>query len=101
MDESDTTQLTSKINKLHAILKPFLLRRKKDDVDLDLPPKHEYVLFANMSEWQHAQYHSIINKDEPGVVSYSNPTIQLRKCANHPYMLSDWRMQLETTLWTM
>lgn len=29
------------VTKLHLILKPFLLRRLKADVDLSIPPKHE------------------------------------------------------------
>jgi SNF2 family DNA or RNA helicase len=31
------------VTKLHAILKPFLLRRLKKDVEKDLPPKKEWV----------------------------------------------------------
>lgn len=33
------------ITKLHAILKPFLLRRMKNEVEKDLPPKKESVIF--------------------------------------------------------
>lgn len=38
------------ITKLHAILKPFLLRRMKKDVEKDLPPKKEYVLTSLCTE---------------------------------------------------
>lgn len=40
------------VTKLHQILRPFLLRRLKVDVELDLPKKYEYILFAWMSDWQ-------------------------------------------------
>ena len=39
-----------KIRKLHAILRPFLLRRLKSDVEKALPPKTEMKLFIGMSK---------------------------------------------------
>ena len=47
------------ISKLHAILDPFLLRRLKSDVALELPDKHVYVLFASFSPSQ-ARYNQAI-----------------------------------------
>ena len=40
------------VSKLHAILRPFLLRRIKSDVETSLPPKMEIVLYAGMSDMQ-------------------------------------------------
>jgi ATP-dependent DNA helicase len=40
------------VSSLHRILKPFVLRRMKEDVCLTLPNKREIVVFANMSEKQ-------------------------------------------------
>jgi hypothetical protein len=40
------------VKKLHSILKPFLLRRIKSDVETNLPRKKEIVLYASMSETQ-------------------------------------------------
>ena len=40
------------ISKLHHILKPFLLRRVKTDVETSLPGKLEVVLYASMSDKQ-------------------------------------------------
>ena len=48
------------INTIHAILKPFLLRRLKDDVETSLPPKKEYVLYAPLSERQKEIYNRIV-----------------------------------------
>ena len=42
------------IDKLHSILKPFLLRRVKSDVENSLPGKKELILFANMTKTQHS-----------------------------------------------
>jgi ATP-dependent DNA helicase len=49
------------IHSLHAILKPFLLRRLKADVAADLPPKKEYVLYAPLSVRQSEVYENVLN----------------------------------------
>ena len=50
---------TEIIRKLHALLKPVLLRRLKSDVETSLPPKKEYVLYAPLSERQRELYDAI------------------------------------------
>lgn len=49
------------ISSMHAILKPFLLRRVKTDVEHSLPPKREYILYAPMSTEQKELYREIRN----------------------------------------
>ena len=56
-----TEQSTQIITTLHAILKPFLLRRMKVDVEMNLPPKKEYVLYAPLSVRQREAYDRILN----------------------------------------
>jgi ATP-dependent DNA helicase len=46
---------------LHAILKPFLLRRVKTDVEKLLPKKREYVLFAPLTTMQRELYQAILD----------------------------------------
>jgi len=48
------------ISSLHAILKPFLLRRVKADVEIDLPPKKEYVLYAPLTMPQREAYNRVV-----------------------------------------
>jgi ATP-dependent DNA helicase len=48
------------IHTLHAILKPFLLRRLKADVERDLPPKKEYILYAPLTVRQKEMYDVIV-----------------------------------------
>ncbi|KAG8882188.1 hypothetical protein FRB97_008597 [Tulasnella sp. 331] len=48
------------ITSLHAILKPFLLRRLKVDVESNLPPKKEYVLYAPLTLQQIELYQSVV-----------------------------------------
>lgn len=45
--------LVQVVDKLHSILKPFLLRRVKSDVENSLPAKKELILYANMTKTQH------------------------------------------------
>ena len=47
---------------LHAILKPFLLRRIKADVETNLPPKREYILYAPLTRSQKDLYGMILDR---------------------------------------
>ncbi|SJX64363.1 related to proliferation associated SNF2-like protein [Sporisorium reilianum f. sp. reilianum] len=66
-DEQGQSRILSKenssqvITQLHEILKPFLLRRLKADVETDLPPKKEYLLYAPLTELQKELYNSVVN----------------------------------------
>ena len=51
---------TRLIGTLHAILRPFLLRRLKADVEAGLPPKKEYVLYAPLSVRQREVYDAVL-----------------------------------------
>ncbi|KAJ5493900.1 SNF2-related protein [Penicillium fimorum] len=49
------------VTSMHAILKPFLLRRLKTDVETTLPKKREYILYAPLTPEQKDLYREIIN----------------------------------------
>lgn len=49
------------ISTMHAILKPFLLRRVKTDVESSLPKKREYILYAPMTTEQKELYREIFS----------------------------------------
>jgi SWI/SNF-related matrix-associated actin-dependent regulator of chromatin subfamily A member 5 len=78
---------------LHRILRPFMLRRLKSDVEKALPPKIETLVFVGMSQKQKELYLSVLNKDHDAVLGNTkekarllNILMQLRKAANHPYL---------------
>ena len=48
------------VEQLHAVLKPFLLRRLKADVDLSIPPKKEIKVFCQMSPVQRDLYEEAV-----------------------------------------
>ena len=52
---------TQIVQSLHAILKPFLLRRVKTDVMTQLPPKREYVLYAPLTKEQKELYQALVD----------------------------------------
>ncbi|XP_006257588.3 probable global transcription activator SNF2L1 isoform X3 [Rattus norvegicus] len=82
------------VERLHAVLKPFLLRRIKTDVEKSLPPKKEIKIYLGLSKMQREWYTKILMKDIDVLNSSGkmdkmrllNILMQLRKCCNHPYL---------------
>lgn len=82
------------VHKLHAILRPFILRRLKVDVEKGLPPKKETKLYVPMTPLQKQLYGSILSKDIDALNALGraersrliNMLMQLRKACNHPYL---------------
>lgn len=80
------------VSQLHKVLRPFLLRRLKTEVETSLPPKKETILKIGMTEMQKTFYKRILQKDIDIVNSGAdrsrllNIVMQLRKCCNHPYL---------------
>ena len=61
------------IHKLHDILRPFLLRRLKVDVERALPPKKEYVLYALLSARQREVYDAVVKGSLRGLLAGAQP----------------------------
>lgn len=84
----------SLVQRLHAVLKPFLLRRLKSEVEKRLKPKKEIKIFVGLSKMQREWYTKILMKDIDVVngagktekMRLQNILMQLRKCTNHPYL---------------
>ncbi|KAJ5490812.1 hypothetical protein N7539_002379 [Penicillium diatomitis] len=49
------------VTTMHSILKPFLLRRVKTDVETSLPKKREYILYAPLTPEQKELYREILS----------------------------------------
>jgi len=45
------------------VLRPFLLRRKKDEVEKYLPVKTQVILKCDMSAWQKAYYEQVTSRE--------------------------------------
>lgn len=66
LDESGQKDLIEKrkrklVSTMHAILKPFLLRRVKTDVESEMPRKREYILYAPLTPEQKELYLAVIH----------------------------------------
>lgn len=55
------------VKQLHAVLRPFLLRRLKADVEKSLLPKKRINLYVGMSAMQREWYQKILSKDVEGI----------------------------------
>lgn len=87
----DQTQL----NRLHAILKPFMLRRVKKDVEKEIGQKHEYEILCKLTPRQQVLYDKIRSKisledifalreNKERSKNLMNLVMQFRKVCNHP-----------------
>eukprot|EP01083_Nonionella_stella_P125168 378497_1 len=80
------------IKQLHMILRPFMLRRLKKDVEKGIPPKKETCIYTGLSKLQREIYTKILTKDIASLqgqgtrTSLLNVLMQLRKVCNHPYL---------------
>lgn len=90
--EQGNEQQEHVVKQLHKVLRPFLLRRLKSEVEQGLPPKKETVLKVGMSRMQKEYYRSLLQRDFEAINKGAeksrllNIVMQLRKCCNHPYL---------------
>lgn len=88
-------------NRLHRLINPFILRRTKEQVAKDLPPKIEQVMPTMMTDEQEAEYEKVKSSFRNEIMQ-SIETIglqrsqflllrgltQLRQIANHPKLVN-------------
>ncbi|XVF15747.1 hypothetical protein REPUB_Repub09cG0182500 [Reevesia pubescens] len=98
-EEMEEKRRAQVVAKLHAILRPFLLRRMKADVEQMLPHKKEIILYASLTEHQRNFQDHLLNKTLEAHLlekvdtgrglkgKLNNLMIQLRKNCNHPDLL--------------
>lgn len=77
------------------MLRPFLLRRVKKEVESELPDKIEHVIKVELSSWQKIIYNSLGRNGSKEIEdpnskeskkAMMNLMMQLRKICNHPYL---------------
>ncbi|TFY59646.1 hypothetical protein EVJ58_g5650 [Rhodofomes roseus] len=85
----DETQ--QRVSKLHMVLRPYLLRRLKRDVEKELPQKFEHLVMCPLSKRQRFLYDEFMARADTrhdlqsGVYQkIANILMQLRKVVNHP-----------------
>ncbi len=98
----DKKQDDEKANKLQTLIKPFILRRTKQQVASELPPKVEQLYYSDMSEEQEKLYEetkSFYRNEllrmitEQGIGKSQIQLLQglnkLRQIANHPALVEE------------
>ena len=87
-----------KVSELHETIRPYILRRLKEDVEKSVPPKEETLIEVELTVLQKQYYRALYEKnlkllhrnkrspiDGPSI---NNLAMQLRKCCNHPFLLT-------------
>ena len=79
------------VHRLHGVLRPFLLRRLKADVEKQMPGKYEHVVYCKLSKRQRYLYDGFMSRTQTretlahgNYLSIINCLMQLRKVCNHP-----------------
>ena len=79
------------VAKLHTLLRPFILRRLKSEVETQLPGKFEHVVYCKLSKRQRFLYDEFMSRASTrealtsgGYLGVVNTLMQLRKVCNHP-----------------
>ncbi|KAF8358901.1 ssl-1 [Pristionchus pacificus] len=83
------------LDRLHKVLRPFILRRMKAEVEKQLPSKTEHVVKCPLSKRQRYLYDDFMsqratreNLKSGNMMSVLNIVMQLRKCCNHPNLFT-------------
>jgi chromodomain-helicase-DNA-binding protein 1 len=76
------------------VIRPYMLRRVKQEVEKDLPPKTEKILRVELSSIQLEYYQNILTRNYAALNAGShgqkqsllNIMMELKKCSNHPFL---------------
>jgi SNF2 family DNA or RNA helicase len=80
------------IKRLHGIIRPFVLRRLKKDVETQMPGKYEHIVKCQLSRRQMTLYEEFLSRSSTrqalrkggNFMGMMNVLMQLRKVCNHP-----------------
>lgn len=79
------------VTKLHTVLRPYILRRMKADVEKQMPGKYEHVMYCRLSKRQRFLYDGFMSMAQTketlasgNFLSIIHCLMQLRKVCNHP-----------------
>ncbi len=95
IEHSKLDENSKLISRLHSLIRPFLLRRLKKDVETQMPSKYEHVIPVPLSRRQQVLYDELLHhretrmtlKKKNDYLGLMNVLMQLRKVCNHPDLL--------------
>jgi SNF2 family DNA or RNA helicase len=98
LDQYGDLKTKESIDELHEEIRPYILRRLKEDVETSVPPKEETIIEVELTADQKKYYRALYEKnvkflykgktsavDGPSLL---NLAMQLRKCCNHLFLLN-------------
>ncbi|KAL7538247.1 hypothetical protein ACHAXR_009189, partial [Thalassiosira sp. AJA248-18] len=97
MEQYGDIKSKEKVDELHETIRPYILRRLKEDVEKSVPPKEETLIEVELTVLQKQYYRALYeknlkflhrNKRSIDGPSINNLAMQLRKCCNHPFLLT-------------
>lgn len=93
LDSASQEEQLKIVKQIHQLLRPFVLRRLKSEIEFKLPPKKEIYLYVGLSKLQRNMYKKILSKNIDVVngvtkdrIQLLNILMQLKKVCNHPYL---------------
>ncbi|OAA43288.1 chromo domain-containing protein 1 [Metarhizium rileyi] len=94
LDSLSAVDAQEKLEDLHNSIAPYILRRTKETVESDLPPKTEKIIRVELSDVQLDYYKNILTRNYSALCdatgghknSLLNIMMELKKISNHPYM---------------
>ncbi|RFU79960.1 chromo domain-containing 1 [Trichoderma arundinaceum] len=94
LDSLSAVDAQEKLQELHRSIAPYILRRTKETVESDLPPKTEKIIRVELSDVQLDYYKNILTRNYAALCdatnghknSLLNIMMELKKVSNHPYM---------------
>ena len=90
--EGNSSRNDDLIGRLHGIIRPFVLRRLKKDVEQQMPGKYEHIVKCQLSRRQMFLYEEFMARSSTRMalkkggnyMGMMNVLMQLRKVCNHP-----------------
>ncbi|EFA77978.1 myb domain-containing protein [Heterostelium album PN500] len=95
LEEFGDLKQAEQVTKLQEVLRPYLLRRMKENVEKSIAPKEETIVEVELTTIQKKYYRAIYEKNftflrkggKGNGPSLLNIMMELRKCCNHPYLI--------------
>jgi len=94
-----------RVDELHETIRPYILRRLKEDVEKSVPPKEETLIEVELTVLQKQYYRALYEKNVKFLLrnkkkaldgpSINNLAMQLRKCCNHPFLLNGVEIEVK------
>jgi len=88
------------IRELQVLIEPYILRRKKSDVEISLKPKEETIIEVELSQFQRMAYRMTLDDHREELMSsisknpinLNNLSMDLRKICNHPFLINHFEI---------